>query len=110
MQSSRKEMITAMDGAEKGKNYWLESVSLISNVKVYQRRLTCRHLQQHYYKAEAYRVEPLSSNSYLSVDGEPYPFEPFQVEVHKGLATLLSPYGAYNVDFGETPTTKLTRS
>lgn len=56
-------------------------------------------LQQHYYKAEAYRVEPQFSTSYLSVDGEYYPFEPFQVEVHKGLATLLSPYGAYKVEF-----------
>ena len=56
-------------------------------------------IQQLYYKATAYRVEPQSKDSFLSVDGEEYPYEPYEVEVHKGLATLLSPYGTYNVDF-----------
>ncbi|PSR74126.1 hypothetical protein PHLCEN_2v10082 [Hermanssonia centrifuga] len=78
-QTTRKGMLQGIDGAETGKNYWLET--------------------QHYFKAEAYRVEPHASDSYLSVDGERYPFEPFQVEVHKGLATLLSPYGSYNAEF-----------
>ncbi|GJE90809.1 hypothetical protein PsYK624_069530 [Phanerochaete sordida] len=76
---TRKVMLQAMDGAEIGKTYWMDT--------------------QHYYKAEAYRVEPLNHGSCLSVDGEEYPFEPFQVECHKGLATLLSPYGVYNVKF-----------
>ncbi|KIP09577.1 hypothetical protein PHLGIDRAFT_126171 [Phlebiopsis gigantea 11061_1 CR5-6] len=76
---TRKEMLKAMDGAEVGKTYWMDS--------------------QHYFKAVAYRVEPHNRDSCLSVDGEGYPFEPFEVEVHKGLATLLSPYGVYNVKF-----------
>ncbi|EKM55581.1 uncharacterized protein PHACADRAFT_256300 [Phanerochaete carnosa HHB-10118-sp] len=82
---SRKVMLQAMDGAERGKTYWMDT--------------------QHYFKAEAYRVEPLQNTSCLSVDGEEYPFEPFQVECHKGLATLLSPYGVYNVKFDVPKTT-----
>lgn len=58
------------------------------------------HLPQVYYvKAHAYRVEPLSSKGSLSVDGEIFPFEAYQVEVHKGLATLLSPHGYYAAPF-----------
>ncbi|KAJ3478301.1 hypothetical protein NLI96_g9856 [Meripilus lineatus] len=78
-QMTRGDLIKAMDGAEVGKCFWMNS--------------------QHYFKAEAYRVEPHSNKSCLSVDGEAYPFEPFQVEVHKGLATLLSPYGSYQAEF-----------
>jgi len=78
-QMSRGELLKALDGAEDGQPYWLDS--------------------QHYFKAEAYRVEPHSDQSCFAVDGEEYPFEPFQVEVHKGLASLLSPYGYYNVEF-----------
>lgn len=51
-------------------------------------------------------MEPTANTTYLSVDGEAYPFEPFAVEVHKGLATLLSPYGVYNVKFNEPDTRK----
>lgn len=83
---NRKVMVQAMDGAEIGKTYWMDT--------------------QHYFKAEAYRVEPLKNSSCLSVDGEEYPFEPFQVECHKGLATLLSPYGVYNVKFDVPKTAK----
>lgn len=56
-------------------------------------------LQQRYMKATAYRVEPYSADGCLSIDGEGYPFEPFEVEVLKGLARLLSPCGFYNVEF-----------
>ncbi|OCH94969.1 hypothetical protein OBBRIDRAFT_788712 [Obba rivulosa] len=77
--STRGQMLKAMDGAEKGAQFWMDT--------------------QHYFKAEAYRVEPTSSKGLLSVDGEAYPFEPFTVEVHKGLATLLSPCGYYQADF-----------
>lgn len=51
--------------------------------------------QVHYVKAHAYRIKPLTAKGYLSVDGEPYPFEEFQVEVHQGMGTLLSLYGHY---------------
>jgi hypothetical protein len=51
--------------------------------------------QVHYVKAHAYRIKPLAAKGFLSVDGEPYPFEEFQVEVHQGMGTLLSLYGHY---------------
>jgi sphingosine kinase len=59
--------------------------------------------QLQYFKAHAYRVKPLEEKGIVSVDGEQFPFEEFQVEVHPGLATLLSPYGRYAADFGSTP-------
>jgi len=54
---------------------------------------------QKYIKAYAYRVKPLVSKGNFSVDGEIFPFEEFQVETHRGLASLLSPYGYYAADF-----------
>lgn len=80
---SRNLMLQAMDGAPKGITYWMES--------------------QHYFRVQAYRVEPHDKHSCLAVDGEEYPFEPFQVEVHQGLATWLSPYGYYNAEFTIPP-------
>lgn len=59
-------------------------------------------VQTPYYKATAYRVTPLPSNepsSFASIDGEHFKFEPYHVEVHPGLATLLSPYGYYCANF-----------
>ena len=53
----------------------------------------------HYIKAHAYRVKPLSNKGLLAIHGEIFPFEEFQVEVHQGLATLLSPHGYYAADF-----------
>lgn len=77
--TTRKAMLDAMDGSENGDSYWLST--------------------QHYWKARAYRVEPLTSKSCLSVDGEAYPFEPFQVECHREMATVLSPCGYYQAQF-----------
>ena len=51
-------------------------------------------------KAHAYRVKPLKKQGFISVDGESFPFEEFQVDVEKGLATFLSPYGHYAANFG----------
>ena len=51
-------------------------------------------------KARAYRVKPLKENGCVSVDGETFPFEEFQVDVEKGLASFLSPYGHYAANFG----------
>jgi len=81
--SSRKDVIAGMAGAEKGDSYWLPKLR--------------------YIKAHAYRVKPLKKKGHLSVDGEMYPFEEFQVEVHQCLGTLLSPYGHYAVDFDPHP-------
>lgn len=58
-------------------------------------------IQLHYLKANAYRIKPLSKKGNLSIDGELYPFDPFQVEVLPGLATLLSSHGSYNAPFSE---------
>lgn len=44
-------------------------------------------------KATAYRLVPREKEGYISVDGEEVPFEAFQVEVHKGLGTVLSKSG-----------------
>ena len=47
-----------------------------------------------YQKIEAYRIIPkMQDDGYISVDGERVPFEGFQVEVHKGLGTVLSKSG-----------------
>ncbi|KAF8921225.1 ATP-NAD kinase-like domain-containing protein [Mucidula mucida] len=56
-----------------------------------------------YIKAHAYRVKPLSPKGALAIDGEPFPFEPFYVEVHPKLATLLSPHGYYAAEFPQKP-------
>lgn len=87
-----------MGGAAKGEIYWNPNVSwsfrsfLLSTLLMSSRKL-------HYIKAHAYRVKPLSNKGLLAIDGEIFPFEEFQVEVHQGLATLLSPHGYYAADF-----------
>jgi len=77
--SSRGDVLSCIDGAPKGDSYW--------------------HPMVHYVKAHAYRIKPLKPKGYLSVDGEPYAFEEFQVEVHEGLGTFLSPFGHYAANF-----------
>ncbi|RAH50534.1 uncharacterized protein BO95DRAFT_497904 [Aspergillus brunneoviolaceus CBS 621.78] len=44
----------------------------------------------HMRKVLAYRLSPRASEGWISVDGERYPFEPFQVEVHQGLGRVLA--------------------
>lgn len=47
-----------------------------------------------YQKITAYRIIPKNQkDGYISVDGERIPFEPFQVEIHKALGTMLSKSG-----------------
>jgi sphingosine kinase len=47
-----------------------------------------------YQKISAYRIIPRNQKTgYISIDGERVPFEGFQVEVHKGLGTVLSKSG-----------------
>ncbi|KAI0834416.1 ATP-NAD kinase-like domain-containing protein [Hypoxylon sp. FL0890] len=49
-----------------------------------------------YRKVVAYRFTPRNQkHGYISIDGEHVPFEPFQVEVHQGLGTVLSKSGKY---------------
>ena len=47
----------------------------------------------HYWKVSAYRLMPHQKEGYISVDGESIPFEPFQVESHRALGTVLSKSG-----------------
>ncbi|KAK9235436.1 ATP-NAD kinase-like domain-containing protein [Lipomyces kononenkoae] len=49
----------------------------------------------HYYKVDAYRIEPKAQSGYISIDGESFNFTPFQVELHPGLGTLLSRTGEF---------------
>lgn len=43
-----------------------------------------------YHKISAYRWIPRNQDSgYISVDGESFPFEPYQAEIHKGLGTVI---------------------
>lgn len=43
-----------------------------------------------YRKVLAYRWIPRNQDvGYISIDGESYPFEPFQAEMHKGLGTVI---------------------
>ncbi|KAF5315834.1 hypothetical protein D9611_004729 [Ephemerocybe angulata] len=77
--TSRGEIVSAISGAETGENFWFPKLQ--------------------YYKAQAYRVKPLSTKGNLSIDGERFPFEEFQVEVHPRLGTFLSCYGRYVADF-----------
>ncbi|KAJ3847517.1 ATP-NAD kinase-like domain-containing protein [Lentinula lateritia] len=83
---SRTDVLASFGGAPKGDLYWNDSL--------------------HYLKAEAYRIKPLSEKGYLSIDGESYPFEEFQVEVLPRLATLLSSYGYYNAPFDDVKASK----
>jgi sphingosine kinase len=47
-----------------------------------------------YKKVLGYRLIPKTQpDGYISIDGERVPFEPFQVEIHKGLGTVLSKTG-----------------
>ncbi|KAL0570248.1 sphinganine kinase lcb4 [Marasmius crinis-equi] len=76
--TSRGELLSTLDDGPKGTTFWNENV--------------------HYIKAHAYRIKPLSKNGRLSIDGEAFPFEEFQVEVLPKQASLLSLYNSYALD------------
>ncbi|GJJ73056.1 sphingosine kinase [Entomortierella parvispora] len=48
-----------------------------------------------YLKVKAFRVTPAASSGYISLDGEHTPYEPYQVEAHRGLISVLSVDGRY---------------
>lgn len=91
-------MIEVLDYGLNGGGFWQPHVGDLAALVLQLMNLAW---QQHHFKAEAYRLEPLSENSCLAVDGEPFPFEPFYIEVHPGLARVLSPYGYFNATFSE---------
>ncbi|KAJ7343461.1 ATP-NAD kinase-like domain-containing protein [Mycena albidolilacea] len=82
--SSRSDVLSNLGGAPKGEHYWRPNLK--------------------YIKAHAYRVKPLAPKGAVAVDGEVFPLEEFQVEAHRGLATLLSPYGYYAAEPPPRPT------
>ncbi|KAK3352829.1 ATP-NAD kinase-like domain-containing protein [Lasiosphaeria hispida] len=51
-----------------------------------------------YRKVSAYRIIPRDPNasSYISIDGESIPWQPFQAEIHQGLGLTLSKKGAFD--------------
>ncbi|KAI0406231.1 sphingoid long chain base kinase-like protein [Xylaria palmicola] len=52
-----------------------------------------------YRKVVAYRFTPRDqADGYISIDGERVPFQPFQVEIHPGLGTVISKRGQYEAD------------
>ncbi|KAG6334830.1 hypothetical protein ID866_4252 [Astraeus odoratus] len=76
----RKELLFAMDGAERGRCYWFNS--------------------NRYFKASAYSAKPLAdTRGVLVVDGEPFPWAEFRVDVLPRLGTLLSPHPYYAAEF-----------
>jgi sphingosine kinase len=50
-----------------------------------------------YRKISAYRIIPRENcpKGYISIDGEAFPWEPFQAEIHQGLGLTLSKRGGY---------------
>jgi sphingosine kinase len=93
--------LSSLGGAAKGENYWHPKVTVDALVLNQQSLIKLRKL--HYVKAHAYKVKPLAPKGSLAVDGEIFPFAEFQVEVHQGLATLLSPLGYYAAEFSPQP-------
>ncbi|EFI28368.1 hypothetical protein CC1G_13902 [Coprinopsis cinerea okayama7 len=77
--SSRKDALANISTAPTGECFWFPKL--------------------HYFKAEAYRIKTLGKKGNLSIDGERFPFEEYQVEVHPGLGTLLSPHGRFVAEF-----------
>lgn len=76
----RKLLLSAMDGAERGRCYWFTS--------------------NRYFKATAYTAKPLDdSNGALVIDGELFPLQEFRVDVLPRHATVLSPYPHYAPEF-----------
>ncbi|KAF9584264.1 sphinganine kinase lcb4 [Lunasporangiospora selenospora] len=53
------------------------------------------HEKVRYMKVKAFRVTPTAASGYISIDGEHTPFEPYQVEAHRSLISILSVDGRY---------------
>ncbi|KAI6128270.1 ATP-NAD kinase-like domain-containing protein [Pisolithus croceorrhizus] len=76
----RKDLLAAMEGADKGRCYWFGT--------------------NRYFKASAYSAKPhAKSRGALVVDGELFPMQEFHVEVLPRLGTLLSPFPYYAPEF-----------
>lgn len=70
----------------------VDSVKMLLDIET-GRHVHCK--QAHYAKVLAYRLSPKKNKGYLSIDGEAFPHEPFQVEVKPGIGCLLSSSGQF---------------
>ena len=97
-------LLKVIEGAALGKPFWMDVVRLLlPTSSICHSLIPASVHQQHYYKAYAYRVEPASPTGFLSIDGESFPLEPYELEVHQGLGCFLSLYGRYNAEFDLPP-------
>lgn len=64
-----------------------ESLKILTSIEE-GKHFDSKHV--HYYKVDAYRITPKAKSGFISIDGESFSFDPFQVEIHQGLATVLS--------------------
>ncbi|KAF2267075.1 hypothetical protein CC78DRAFT_103825 [Lojkania enalia] len=81
----------------------LDLIRISGDIKRYTAISTLLAIENHtffdlphvdYKKISGYRIIPKNQkDGYISIDGERVPFEPFQVEVHRGLGTVLSKTG-----------------
>lgn len=77
---------------------WDSNVGRVKSLLLLSRFSDGGHLKDdsmRYLKIAAYRLVP-HSHTYLSIDGEHYPPEPFQVEIVPRAACVLSAYGYYH--------------
>ncbi|KAF9310851.1 sphinganine kinase lcb4 [Podila horticola] len=54
------------------------------------------HKDVRYMKVKAFRVSPKASSGFISMDGEHTPYQPYQVEAHRGLVSVLSIEGSFD--------------
>lgn len=79
---------------------WDSTVGRIKSLEILLQIEEGKHVYSkkvEYSKVEAYRLTPAVSEGYLSIDGESFPLEPFQVEVLAGAGCFLSSTGRYVV-------------
>ncbi len=71
---------------------FLDSLKILTNI---DKGSPFSEPQVHYSKITAYRLIPKVDSGYISVDGESFPFEPFQVEVIPKLGTFIMKNGTF---------------
>ena len=92
-------MLRALENAVHGDTLWMDTVRARFFPSCSSDQCSSLWFQHHYFKAYAYRVEPLVPKGYVSIDGESFPYLPYELEVHQGLGRVLSMHGRYNVEF-----------
>ncbi|RYP69006.1 hypothetical protein DL771_006332 [Monosporascus sp. 5C6A] len=86
-------MDLVMNDGDIGFSKYLELMMSIEKESFFEQPLVS------YRKITAYRLTPRDQDDgYISIDGERIPFEPFQVEIHPALGTVLSKNGKYEAN------------